>query len=394
MLLVPMNTGPHRDAAELLDAYAEGARDFAAWRVRGGVLVKQRFEGCRFDGAEFSGIAGIWPTFDNCTLDQAAFTDSVLHGAAFVSSSLRGCRFTSCALQRTDFFRSGLAGALLERCIVSHACFLHTDLSDCRLDETRLEGSLFGRTAFTADTLMGADFADSVVALPHRIAAGELAKLNSMAYAARMMSNSPSAPQAGVAGWLATGLPRVVDFLERGGVGADRLVPLRNAIALAPPAVSGQVFLSYASEDQATAEQMAAMLQAAGMDVWFAPRSMRGGRKLREQLEREVDSRDRVVFLASPASMASPWVQLELRRALAAAPLARRVLPVVLAAPEAWRAWSLFDADSGRDLAAELRAGRCYAMHDVAEREDGGVATLRELIEELAPGRLAPAPSP
>jgi hypothetical protein len=51
---------------------------------------------------------------------------------------------------------------------------------------------------------------------------------------------------------------------------------------------AGAVFLSYASEDAAAAEQIAAALRNAGIEVWFDREELRGGdawdRRIREQI--------------------------------------------------------------------------------------------------------------
>src|SRR6516164_1339885 len=51
---------------------------------------------------------------------------------------------------------------------------------------------------------------------------------------------------------------------------------------------AGAVFLSYASEDTAAAERIAAALRAAGVEVWFDKSELRGGdawdQKIRQQI--------------------------------------------------------------------------------------------------------------
>jgi TolB-like protein/tetratricopeptide (TPR) repeat protein len=55
-----------------------------------------------------------------------------------------------------------------------------------------------------------------------------------------------------------------------------------------PPPSKGAVFLSYASEDAAAAERIAAALRAGGIEVWFDKSELRGGdawdRKIRKQI--------------------------------------------------------------------------------------------------------------
>lgn len=181
-------------------------------------------------------------------------------------------------------------------------------------------------------------------------------------------------------------LPALVDFLQRGGVNAHLLVPITNVIGLSAQPRADSIFLSYATSDQPLAAQLAEFLGAQGFEVWFAPRSLHGGQKLYDQLVREIDGRDRVMLLVSDESMASAWVQLELLRALRPRDgdgLERRVLPLLLASDEAWRAWRLIDPDSGRDLAAELRAGPWFSLRDLQAQDDRGAGVLRAIVESL-----------
>ena len=51
---------------------------------------------------------------------------------------------------------------------------------------------------------------------------------------------------------------------------------------------AGAVFLSYASEDAAAAEQMAAALRSAGIEVWFDKSELRGGDAWDRKIRREI----------------------------------------------------------------------------------------------------------
>ena len=383
-------------AADLLTAYAAGKRDFSGWSIAGGVLINEAFEGAMFDGARFRNCAGAFSSFVNCTLEGVEFTHCIFHGMDFHSSSLSGSSFADCVLDRTDFFMSRIQGSRFTDCSLRSSSFLRANLSDCQMHATNLAGSLFGRTTVTANMLLGPDFADCVVALPHDMAESELTQLQSMGYVLNMLRTSdqgarsagsaPSPVDPALARSLCALVPSIVDFLQRGGVGSDYLVPLQIVIDQTPQRPGGGVFLSYATEDQGVARQLAQLLATAGLDVWFAPNSMRGGQKLYDQLMREIDGVDRVVLLVTPAAMASHWVQTELRRAIASATRSRkrRVVPVLLSKDDQWRSWTLVDPDSGRDLALELRAGPSYSLVDWENREDKGVSTLRALLEDLS----------
>jgi TolB-like protein/Tfp pilus assembly protein PilF len=62
-----------------------------------------------------------------------------------------------------------------------------------------------------------------------------------------------------------------------------------------PSTATGAVFLSYASEDAAAAERIAAALRAAGIEVWFDKSELRGGDAWDHKIRRQI--RDCVLFV-------------------------------------------------------------------------------------------------
>ncbi|WP_189168587.1 toll/interleukin-1 receptor domain-containing protein [Pilimelia anulata] len=86
-----------------------------------------------------------------------------------------------------------------------------------------------------------------------------------------------------------------------------------------------RVFVSYSRHQFHAAEHLAAVLAAAGHDVWLDVQRLGPGDDWAAAIEAGVDAADAVVLLASPAALASPYVGAEWRRAL------RRGTPVVVA---------------------------------------------------------------
>ena len=83
----------------------------------------------------------------------------------------------------------------------------------------------------------------------------------------------------------------------------------------------------------------------------------RGGQKLHEQIETAIRVYDKPLIVISEASLHSEWVMTELRKARKAERQSgqRKLFPVRLTDIERLRDWECFDADSGKDLAVELR---------------------------------------
>jgi hypothetical protein len=84
---------------------------------------------------------------------------------------------------------------------------------------------------------------------------------------------------------------------------------------------------------------------------------MQGGKKVHEQIDEAIRVYDKLLLILSPDSMASEWVKTEVFKAREREIREnRRVLfPIRLCSFEALRDWKLFDADTGKDLAREIR---------------------------------------
>jgi toxoflavin biosynthesis protein ToxD len=88
-----------------------------------------------------------------------------------------------------------------------------------------------------------------------------------------------------------------------------------------------RLFLSHSTQDNPWCRVLLAALKAAGYDVWYDEQGLTGGAEWVETLQREVQARDVFVTVLSPDAAASPWVQEEIRLAIATR---RTILPVML----------------------------------------------------------------
>ena len=93
------------------------------------------------------------------------------------------------------------------------------------------------------------------------------------------------------------------------------------------------------------------------MRVWFAPEDLKGGKKLHEQLFEAIQIHDRLLIVLSEHSIQSEWVMTEIRKAREAEKKEKRrkLFPIRLCDFETLRDWTCFDADTGKDLAVEVR---------------------------------------
>lgn len=73
-----------------------------------------------------------------------------------------------------------------------------------------------------------------------------------------------------------------------------------------------KVFLSYAWEDRALAEQIATAMQDNGIDTWWAQWCMSAGDSLRQKIDAGLGDCTHFVVLLTPASLSKPWVNQEM----------------------------------------------------------------------------------
>ena len=103
--------------------------------------------------------------------------------------------------------------------------------------------------------------------------------------------------------------------------------------------------------------------------VWFAPEDIKGGEKIYDQIERAIQLHDRLLLVLSENSMQSNWVETEIRRAIETEKREnrRKLFPIRITDYETLKKWRRFDADSGRDLAVEVRE---YFIPDFSNWKD------------------------
>jgi CheY-like chemotaxis protein len=132
---------------------------------------------------------------------------------------------------------------------------------------------------------------------------------------------------------------------------------ITRAAGVVPTQKPVRCVLSYSHKDEEFCDRLCDQLQASGVDVWYSSRSVLAGEKIRDQIERAISERQNLIVVLSENSVASDWVGSEIIRAKAIeTSTSRRVLfPIRLIGIEELKRWSLFDSDSGRDIAREIR---------------------------------------
>ena len=126
-----------------------------------------------------------------------------------------------------------------------------------------------------------------------------------------------------------------------------------------------RVFISYSSADRPTAFTLLKLLKDGGADAWMDFFDIKPASGLESELTANLDAASTACILLSPASVASKWVEYEVRHALARQKAGLRILPIILRPcriPDDLSDLVAIDASSGLgDEAVRLRVIRAVA---------------------------------
>ncbi|MCB1886058.1 MAG: toll/interleukin-1 receptor domain-containing protein [Rhodocyclaceae bacterium] len=333
-------------AARRIEADLRGAPS-----ARRATLLRQHFPDLRIDlsGADLRGAPKPWQgdlhaqiLFDHGRLDTHAardlaganFSHTRLDGAILRGLDLCGARFEGAVLVEAD-----LAGARLDGANFRGAFLNGTNFSGATVGTADFAGAEFSRTLLNGVDLSAAQGLDLI----HHLTPSEISF--STLVASRFELEPAFLRAAGVSRGL-------IEDLDRGQ-------RFQNTWQTC--------FLSYSSKDAAFAELLYAALQEAGVRVFWDRFDVLPGELLEQQIAEAIREHDRLILVLSPHSMASPWVEKELR--LAWHRKRESLLPIRLCPIEAIEAWTA-NSPSLPDLAA------IFPMQDFSDWQDDAVFAL------------------
>jgi uncharacterized protein YjbI with pentapeptide repeats len=277
---------------------------------------------------------------------------------------LRGTEWYGADLSFADFSSADLSTINLNTVDLSEA-----NLSNANLLEADLRYTILRAADLTGATLTRAYLAETLFA---HINLTSVIGLDTCVHQRPSIIDHRTLQQSG---------PLPLKFLR--GVGLpERLI---NSL----PSLLGKdeyhsCFISYSTKDHEFAERIHDDLQNKGVRCWFSPHDIHGGEKLHEQIGKAIQLYDKLLLILSEASMSSEWVKTEIYNARQRELREKRqmLFPISLVSFEYIKAWKAFDADTGKDLAREIRE---YFIPDFANWIDHSSYTraFDRLIRDL-----------
>jgi len=306
--------------------------DLSSAQLNGANLTQADLGKTRLGSANLSGANLTRANLKYAQLDSAAIFRADLTAASATSASFRGALLVLANLTMAD-----LSAADLTEANLLNATIIRTKLDSARLSSARLEWTVLG----------GLDLSN-VIGLED------------------VSHTGPST--IGVDTIFRSGGRIPEEFLR--GVGLDdawiRHVrslaeQVSTAAQLNPrgllPLQFSSCFISYSTEDDEFAGRLYHDLQGAGVRCWFAPRDIRAGRKIHQQIEEAIRTSDRLLLIISESSMTREWVRTEIAQAREHEYREKRqmLFPISVVPFERIRGWTFPDPDSGKDAAREIR---------------------------------------
>jgi uncharacterized protein YjbI with pentapeptide repeats len=361
---------------EHLAILRQGVKVWNAWQEQ-----NLRFEP-EIAGGEIRFVKRLWSTIPAAQLGAADPRTSDLSMADLRGADLRGVNLHMASLSGVDLRGADLRGTNLHMVILNLANLRGANLRGVDLNAADLSGSDLARADLSEGELRFANFCGANLREANlsgvniyatnfdgaQFGRTTLADVN-LSVAKGLETVEHRAPSSIGIDTIYESHGQIPDeFLRDAGV-PDEIIDVARSIRNGPPIQWHSCFISYSHNDEDFARRLHGQMRQAGMRVWYAPEDMKGGKKLHEQLFEAIQIHDRLLLVLSEHSIKSEWVMTEIRKAreVEKRENRRKLFPIRLVVFETLRNWTCFDADTGKDLAVEVRE---YFIPDFSNWKD------------------------
>jgi uncharacterized protein YjbI with pentapeptide repeats len=348
----------------------EGTATWNAWRIENPDIAPD------LSIADLSQATLLDADLRGANLSEANLSKAYLLDANLSDANLSKACLCEANLGRADLNGANLSGANLTGANLNRVCLLNADLSGASLSGVNLVFAYLQMTDFSGADLRGADLSWanldganlSGADLSEAHLLGTLFGSNDLSAIQGLeavIHEGPSTIGIDTLYRSAGNIPAA--FLRGVGVPEDFMTFLPSLVQSAIEFYS--CFISYSHQDEEFSRRLYSWMRSEKLRVWYAPEDMKGGRKLYEEIFRAIQVYDKLLLVLSEHSMKSEWVTTEIRRARRAErdENRRKLFPIRLVNFDALQTWECFDADSGKDLAVELRE---YYIPDFSNWKD------------------------
>jgi len=290
--------------------------------------------------------------FREVNLEFADLMRVNLSDADLSHARLKGANLTGANLARADLCGADLRDAILKT----------TDLRDANLRGAQLQGAYLAG-AHSGGTIWASTDLTEVKKLEEIVHHSP----STIGFDTLLLSHNLS-----------------TEFLSGCGVPETLVEHAKSLANVLEPIQFYSCFISYTHIDSEFAQRLHGRLRQEGLGVWYAPEELQGGKKLDRQIDEAIRLHDKVLLVLSESSMSSEWVATEIYKARQREEKEQRqvLFPIRLVDFERIKDWECFDADTGKDMAREIRE---YFIPDFSEwkEHDKFEAAFARLLADL-----------
>ncbi len=339
----PVGYTPPSSVQELMERAAQGETYFLDSNFSGQKLSEVQFPSVHLSGSDFSGASLYRCTFDQTKLIACKFIGATISECKIKHSLMMGSDFYQAKILDTEVSFSDLRGSFFGIAELAHTTLIGNSLADSLFQGTRIICTPFALN----------DLGNTQHPGPHSYI--DIHSLYLSAHHLRHAAQFEFADEELTIRHrkITEGTEQISQFLAGCGMPTGTL---ELFLGWLEDRSYQSVFISYSTMNEDFARELDVELRKRGVNVWFAPHDIRGGRMVREQVQQAVKNQSRTILVLSEESMRSGWVETEIRHAFEAANgSVRRLFPIRLVDFDKIKEWTLFDPDSGVDLAHHIR---------------------------------------
>jgi uncharacterized protein YjbI with pentapeptide repeats len=323
-----------------------GVAEWNGWRRRNPATTPDLHD-ARLNFADLVGADLQSADLSHASLSMANLSFTDIHDADLSQANLRRANLMGADLSGANLFAAKLFEANLYRANLIGAKFRNADLHGADLSAAEMVDTDFTLASFGA-TRFGGNNLTKVIGLESTIHRGP----STIGVDTLFLSDG--------------NIP--IGFLRETGIPEDFITFLPSLVA-ARVFEFHSCFISYSHQDEEFSRRLHSRMRNENLRVWYAPEDMKGGRKLHEEIFSAIQMHDKLLLVLSEDSIKSEWVITEVRRArkVEQQENRRKLFPIRLVNIKSIEKWGCFDADTGKDLAVELRE---YYIPDFSNWQD------------------------
>lgn len=237
-------------------------------------------------------------------LNDANLTHAHLAETDLDSAQLKRADLREAQLKRADLKDADCSRADLRKANLYSAKLEHTNLSYADLSHAHLDNASFNRTDLEQVNLSGAYVGGTIFINVDLSITKGLDTVN---------HHMPSTIGIDTVYHSQGNIPDI--FLKGAGIDDAFITYIRSLVGHAIEHYS--CFISYSSKDEAFAKRLYADLQSHNVRCWFAPEDLKIGEDIPTGIDEAIRLHDKLLLILSKSSVASGWVEHEVKTALA-----------------------------------------------------------------------------